>query len=171
MTKLIVADKNLDRDALHDIVHEFYVLQIGRALATPSEILTPDMATQEFWDGVDDYFAPNGALVLAYGENNDLIGMGMMRKIRPDAAEFKRMYVRKAGRGHGLGRKMIDLRIQCAKDLGARSILAETLKASTTMHCIYRDMGFREISRNPESHAAIHFPDIASELLYFQLDL
>ena len=94
-----------------------------------------------------------------------------MRKIRPDAAEFKRMYVRPAGRGQGIGRKMIEMRIEAAKAMGLKTILADTLKASTTMHTIYHDMGFHEIDRYPESHTAIHYPMAAPELIYFQRDL
>lgn len=171
MVKIAIANADLDRAALHDMMIEFYTLQIGRANAEIAAALTPEIATQDFWDGYDDYFAPNGVLVLAHGDDNALIGMGMMRKIRPDTAEFKRMYVRPAGRGHGIGRKMIEMRIDAARIMGLRTIVADTLKASTTMHGIYRDMGFRQIDRYPESHTAIHYPQAAPDLIYFQLDL
>ncbi|WP_375255996.1 GNAT family N-acetyltransferase [Yoonia sp.] len=171
MIDVILAGKDLDRTALQDMLLEFYELQISRAGAVVAAAITPEMAVQDFWDDFDEYFVPNGATTLAYDENCELIGMGMMRKIRSDAAEFKRMYVRPQARGHGIGRKMIALRLEVAKELGVKMILVETLKASTAMHAIYRDLGFKEIPRYPESHAAVHFPVVANELIYFQRDL
>lgn len=171
MVKLSQATRDLDRASLQELLMEFYTLQISRAIPEVAEQLTPAMGTQDFWDGFDDYFPPNGAMVLAHTDTGALIGMGMMRKMRPDAAEFKRMYVKPEGRGHGIGRRMIEMRISAAREMGLKSIFADTLRASTTMHAIYRDMGFREIPRYPESHTALHFPVVASDLIYFQLDL
>jgi len=171
MVTLTLADKNLDRDALHEMMLEFYTLQIGRAIPEVAEVLTPQIATQDFWDGFDDYIAPTGALVLGHDPDGALVAMAMMRKIRPDAAEFKRMYVRPAGRGQGIGLKTIEMRLDIARKLGVRTVLADTLRASTTMHDIYRKLGFREIPRYPESHTAVHFPAAAKDLIYFQYDL
>lgn len=171
MTDLILATPDLERAPLHDLLMAFYTLQIS---LTPPEVaaqLTPDEAVQDFWAEFDQYFPPNGCLVLAQGDDGALIGCAMMRKIRPDAAEFKRMFVLPQGRGQGLGRKMIEKRIEVARQLGLSSVYADTLRKSGAMHSIYRDLGFTQIERYPESHTAEHFPAVAEELIYFQRDL
>lgn len=171
MVTISLADKNLDRDALHDLVTAFYTYQIKLLPEEVAAQVSVEGATQDFWEEIDTYFAPNGALALAHDDKGALLGCGMMRKIRPDAAEFKRMFVRPAGRGQGIGRLLIEKRMEAARNLGIRSIFADTLVASKTMHGIYRDLGFRQIPRYPESHTVLHYPAVASELIYFQLDL
>ena len=171
MVAITIADKSLDRPALQGLLIEFYELQRNRLPPEVKQKITIEEVTQDFWNDLDEYFAPNGCIALAHDDDGALIGCGMMRKVRPDAAEFKRMYVRPAGRGHGIGRKLIAARMAEARKLGLTPILADTLKASTTMHGIYRDLGFQQIEKYPESHTADHFPVVADQLIYFQMDL
>jgi GNAT superfamily N-acetyltransferase len=150
---------------------EYYVHMIA---LNPPEIaaqLDADAMATTFWDEVGEYMPPDGCMALAHDTAGALLGGGMMRTIRPSVAEFKRLFVRPQARGLGLGRKLIQVRLDAARNMGFKTILADTLRKTTAMQALYANLGFQPIDRYPESHSAVHFPALASELLYFQLDL
>ncbi|WP_371933321.1 GNAT family N-acetyltransferase, partial [Ruegeria discodermiae] len=51
---------------------------------------------------------PDGRLALARGQDRHLVGCGAMRRIRQDAVEMKRMFVRPEVQGQGLGRRLFE---------------------------------------------------------------
>ena len=79
-----------------------------------------------------------------------LVGCGMMRQVRPDAGELKRLYVRPEASGHGLGRKLVDARITAAREMGWRTLLVNAVRDNQDMLRIYESIGFRYIDRYPE---------------------
>jgi len=81
-----------------------------------------------------------------------------MRTIRPQTGEFKRLYVRPKGRGLGLGRKLIQARLDAARGMGLTTIFADTLRNTTAMRALYMKFGFCGINRYPENHSAISLP-------------
>jgi GNAT superfamily N-acetyltransferase len=80
-----------------------------------------------------------------------LIGCGVIRKIRPDAAELKRMYVRPDAQGLGLGRQLFEMRISEARDMGCTVLYADTVKGNTAMLTMYEKYGFKYIPRYAEN--------------------
>mgnify|MGYP001804658456 CR=1 FL=1 len=86
-------------------------------------------------------------------------------------AELQRLFARPQGRGLGLGRGLINARLDVAKSMGIKTVLADTLRKTTTMQVLYKELGFRQIEKYPESHSATHFPQLLAELRYYQLDL
>ena len=171
LIKITLADQNLNREELHALITEFYILQGSLFPTGVGENITLEDATNDFWREFDTYFPPTGVIALAHDADEKLLGCGMMRKIRPDAAEFKRMFVRPEGRGQGIGRMLVERRMEVAKEMGITAIYADTLTASTTMHEMYRDLGFKQIARYPESHTVEHFPELEELLIYFHKDL
>lgn len=108
---------------------------------------------------------------MAHDDTGNLLGGGMMRQIRPDAVEFKRLFVLPQGRGQGLGRKLVQMRLDAARDMGMKHVFADTLRGTVAMQSLYKSCGFRKIARYPESHSAVQLPILEPELRYFQLDL
>ncbi len=160
-----------ERDSFHQLLVDYYDTMIPMNPPGVAAQLSATQNADDFWDEVHEYMPPHGRLALAYDAQNVLIGGGMMRTIRPGVGEFKRLFVRPEGRGLGLGRKLIQARLDAARDMGLRTIFADTLRNTTAMQALYKEFGFREIERYPESHSALHFPVLAQELRYFQLDL
>ena len=160
-----------ERARFHQLLIDYYNTIIPM---NPPEVAAQLSAAQnaaDFWDEVHEYMPPYGRLALAHNAQGVLVGGGMMRTIRPGVGEFKRLFVRPEGRGLGLGRKLIQIRLEAAREMGLHMILADTLRNTTAMQALYKEFGFREIDRYPESHSAVHFPVLAPELRYFQLDL
>src|SRR5215216_4988066 len=63
-----------------------------------------------------DYAPPDGRLLLAT-ENNQLAGCIAMRKLEPGVCEMKRLFIRPAYRGKGLGRVLVRSIIDEARQL------------------------------------------------------
>ena len=77
-----------------------------------------------------DYSAPRGALLLATVDGK-VAGCCALRPLDtadcPNAAEMKRLYVRDAFRGMGLGRQLVEATLDAARQAGYASVLLVTL--------------------------------------------
>jgi putative acetyltransferase len=93
-----------------------------------------------------DYRGPGGALLLAPGR-----GCVAIRRIDDDACELKRLYVRPAERGTGLGRALVEAAIARARELGYRRVLLDTTPGMEAAHELYRRLGFRETAPDTEN--------------------
>ena len=80
-----------------------------------------------------------------------------MRKIREDIGEVKRMYVRPAFRGQGIGRALLDALIQEAGQIGYPRIRLDSTRFMKEAHALYRSAGFVEIAEYPESEIPAQF--------------
>jgi ribosomal protein S18 acetylase RimI-like enzyme len=59
---------------------------------------------------------------------------------------MKRLYVRPAGRGLGLGKALMEAVIGEARRIGYREMRLDTLPSMTTAQAMYREAGFRSIN-------------------------
>ena len=95
-----------------------------------------------------EYAAPAGALLLAFVDGQ-LAGCGAMRALPDadyaDACEMKRLYVRRAFRGFGLGRQMAQALIDRAQQAGYSNMLLDTLDDMESARGLYEALGFEEI--------------------------
>ncbi|MNT82924.1 putative N-acetyltransferase YsnE [compost metagenome] len=63
----------------------------------------------------------------------------------PNSAEMKRLYVRKAFRGFGLGRQLAEATLDAARQAGYASVLLDTLDDMEAARNLYTDLGFESI--------------------------
>lgn len=116
---------------------------------------------QELADLPGDYAPPRGALLLARVDGT-LAGCCALRPMDcsdyPNAAEMKRLFVRKAFRGFGLGRQLTESILDEARRAGYSTVLLDTLDEMEAARALYEDLGFVEIPpyyHNP--HAGAHY--------------
>ncbi|MEM6637969.1 MAG: GNAT family N-acetyltransferase [Pseudomonadota bacterium] len=114
------------------------------------------------------YLPPRGGLFLARGPEGELLGTAFLKMIRKDTAEIKRLYVRPAARGSGLGRRLTVAAIDGAKDRGANRILIDTGVWMKAARRLYEDLGFRYIEPYPESENPA---EMSPFLVYMELAL
>ncbi|MGQ0511692.1 MAG: GNAT family N-acetyltransferase [Betaproteobacteria bacterium] len=89
------------------------------------------------------YVPPDGALLLARGPGGDA-GCVAMKRLDRHSAEMKRLFVRNAYRGTGLGRRLANLVIDSARDAGCGRLVLDTMPHLTEAIALYRSMGFRD---------------------------
>jgi putative acetyltransferase len=99
------------------------------------------------------YAPPAGGLLIAVspgdenrnGGGGHMAGCAAFRRLTPEIAEMKRLYVRPAHRGGGLGRELVVRIAEEAKAAGYQALRLDTLPRMERAIGMYRAMGFREI--------------------------
>ena len=91
-----------------------------------------------------DYAEPTGTLILA-SEAGVPAGCVAVRKWATDGCEMKRLYVRPAFQGTGVGRRLAEAVIAWAGPHGYARILLDTLPSMKTAQQLYERLGFKDI--------------------------
>ncbi len=92
------------------------------------------------------YGPPDGILVLARCADH-AAGCIAMRKLGPGICEMKRLYVRPADRGRGLGWMLVERLIAEARMIGYERMRLDTIESAMKDAVeLYRRMGFQEIA-------------------------
>lgn len=114
--------------------------------------LTIDLCFQQFDEELaslpGDYAAPRGTLLLALVDGA-IAGCCALRPFDnadyPNASEMKRLFVRKAFRGFGLGRQLTEAALDAARQAGYACVLLDTLDDMESARALYADLGFESI--------------------------
>lgn len=95
-----------------------------------------------------DYAPPRGSLLLALVDEEPA-GCCALRPFDaadyPNAAEMKRLYVRKPFRRFGLGRQLAEAILDAARQAGYHCVLLDTLDDMEAARNLYAELGFEEI--------------------------
>lgn len=91
------------------------------------------------------YAPPRGEILLAVDQSGDPVGCVAIRPLPGDVCEMKRMYVRPAARGHGVGRDLAVAVINAAQAMGYRAMRLDTGASMTAAAGLYQSLGFRDI--------------------------
>ena len=129
---------NADAHALRELFREYFV-----------------------WLGPEGWFTdieaelaalPGGYEVLLVGRlDGEVAGCVALKRLAGGACEMKRLYVRPAARGSGLGRGLVEASIEGARELGYAVLRLDTLPRMDAARSLYLSLGFRPIERYNEN--------------------
>ncbi|GLQ45149.1 N-acetyltransferase [Dyella lipolytica] len=97
------------------------------------------------------YVPSRGALLIAF-IGTEVAGCVAMRPLDSDIAEMKRLYIRAAHRGLGLGKQLVEAVIQAAQQAGYHELRLDTLPSMASAQALYRQLGFVEIPPYNSAH-------------------
>jgi len=100
---------------------------------------------QELANLPGDYARPRGRLILARVAGEPA-GCVALRALADGDGEMKRLYVRGAYRGMGIGRVLAECVIDEARAIGFARVKLDTLPRMSEAQRLYRDLGFVEIT-------------------------
>jgi GNAT superfamily N-acetyltransferase len=91
-----------------------------------------------------EFVAPDGCFVVAVHHGAD-VGCGGFHRIHPAVAEIKRMFVERAARGAGVGRRILRFLEQTALAAGCDEAWLETGSEQPPAIALYTAAGYRPI--------------------------
>jgi GNAT superfamily N-acetyltransferase len=118
---------------------------------------------QELANLPGDYSPPGGRLLLAVSQNEP-VGCAALHGVQHEICEMKRLYLRPAFRGKGLGRMLAERIIREAQEIGYKRMRLDTVEpVMRDAVGMYRKLGFREIDA--------YRPNPMPGTLYMELEL
>lgn len=145
MTMFVIKQASfpIDQDAVVSIFREY--------VRSPLANLNFQEYEAEFAGLPGKYAPPNGRLLLAR-DDDALLGCAALRRVDESTCEMKRVYVRPAARGKGLGRRLVEAILNEAKTAGYSRICLDVLPEFTAAQALYVSLGFQPappVSFNP----------------------
>src|SRR5436189_3855200 len=114
------------------------------ALNAELSSIYPEAGATHFRLDGEEVSGGRGAFLIVYQKETP-VGCGALRLLDPETAELKRMYVRPAVRGKGLGRRLVAALEDEARALGVRRLVLETGVRQAAALALYRATGFQPI--------------------------
>jgi ribosomal protein S18 acetylase RimI-like enzyme len=124
------------------------VRQVRELFEEYSQQIGVDLCVQNF--AAELAGLPDNYLVLMVARDGDSLAgcaglRDFARKTESRTSELKRLYVREAFRGMGLGKRLTEAMIAEARDRGYEWLRLDTLPSMTAAIGMYRSMGFQEV--------------------------
>jgi ribosomal protein S18 acetylase RimI-like enzyme len=135
-----------DLDAVVGLNREYLTWATGRLLDEFQQVMpVPDDATAA--EQLRAFDRPDAAL-LVIEHQNDLIGMGALRTLKPTVVEVKRVYVRPGHQRRGMGSALFDTLLDSAfHRLGALTVRLDTCRFMVQAQRLYERRDF--VERDP----------------------
>jgi GNAT superfamily N-acetyltransferase len=98
-------------------------------------------------DDIEGVYLESGGEFLVGELEGEVVAMGAIRRISPDAAEVKRMRVRPGLQGRGFGQAMLDSLHRRAARIGYTTLHLDTTVQQRAARRLYLKNGYREVGR------------------------
>ena len=107
-----------------------------------------DLSFQDFKEELAElpggYAPPDGRMLLGLWDA-EITGCVVLRRIDETTCEMKRLYVRPAFRGRGVGKALAVAIIREARNIGHQRMRLDTVPWMTEAITLYESLGFRDI--------------------------
>jgi len=95
----------------------------------------------------------------------------MMKRLDQETGELKRDYVAANARGTGIGRRLLQARVDAARQMGLKRLIADTLPPNVEMRNLYPKLGFVEVDGPVETTTYIDQPMLRPYMRYLIMDI
>lgn len=127
--------------------HTAVARELADYLSFIGDALDADGLDHDIAHWQEEYDGRTGVLLLVADPTGEVVGTAAVRLLEPGLGELKRMWLRPARQGRGLGRRLMDACLDEARRLGCRALRLDTqAKLEAAVH-LYRAYGFSEIPR------------------------
>jgi ribosomal protein S18 acetylase RimI-like enzyme len=109
------------------------------------DALDPEGLDHDIAHWQEEYDGRTGVLLVVADAAGDVVGTAAVRLLEPGLGELKRMWLRPAWQGRGLGRRLMDACLDEARRLGCRALRLDTQAKMEAAVRLYRAYGFSEI--------------------------
>jgi GNAT superfamily N-acetyltransferase len=124
-----------------------------------------------FWAGLDGVLPPNGSYLLVRDRSGAIVGTAALRRVSETTGEMKHLYIRPVARRTGLGEALVRARIEDARALGMRWLIADTFKVNPELPALYAKLGFVEMPPSGDSKSTAITPEIEQWMWFYRYDL
>lgn len=167
MIKIIQVSTEDDKAHTRDMFKEYLVWVIGQFVEEYDIHFDVESVLEEDMKTIEKFSPPFGRLLLAF-ENDQIIGVGCLKKLKTDICEIKRVYVKPDGRRKGIGKALIKRLLLEASEIGYKEIWLDSAKFMEAAHKLYKSFGFKDTDPYPESEVSLEFQE---NVLYMKLVL
>jgi GNAT superfamily N-acetyltransferase len=119
--------------------------ELAAYLAFIGDEMDPDGLDHDIAHWEEQYGGRSGTLLLVVDGSGEVVGTAAVRVLEPGTAELKRMWLRPATRGQGLGQRLLEACFEEARRLGCRAMRLDTQAKLEAALRLYRANDFREI--------------------------
>jgi len=142
--------KESDLGAIRLILTEYMTFIANEMIKPPWKFnLDLEYGVDFTMNNLDKFAEPDGRLLLVEVDG-EIAGTISLRKIREDAGEIKRMYVKPKFRGKKLGNLMVEKVISISEENGFSKLFLDTALFMSSAVSLYKKYGFKEIDSYPE---------------------
>lgn len=135
-----------DVNKVRELLLEYLTWTMTQTKEVFAEDVDVDVMLANSMSKLDYYMPPDGQLLLV-SIDDATAGVVFLKKLREDACEVKRMYVRLGYRGQKIGYKLLQQLITNARTTGYKSILLDSGRFMSEAHALYRSFDFKNIKR------------------------
>lgn len=137
-------------ERIEALFREYHRWMRGRLLQTMGDTALPSAVIEAEYDveeTVEDDIAylsdpdTEGRLFVARWDG-EIVGCVYLKPRSASTVEVKRLYVRPSGRGHGLGRSLMEEVIDTAREMEYTSIVLYTTPFTEAAQSLYENLGF-----------------------------
>ena len=125
--------------------HPAVARELGEYLAFIGDTLDADGLDHDIAHWQREYDGTTGVLLLVVDPAGEVVGTASVRLLEPGTAELKRMWLRPACQGRGLGRRLLDASLDEARRLGCRALRLDSQTKLASAVNLYRAYGFTNI--------------------------
>ena len=125
--------------------HDAVARELRAYLAWLGEELDGEGLDKDIAHWQSAYDGARGRLLVVEDPEGVVVGTAAVRLLEPGVGEIKRMWIRPAHQGKGLGRPLMDACLTEARALGCRRLRLDSERRLAAAVHLYRAYGFKEI--------------------------